>query len=162
VQFIMQKEREAAPIVGQYASVYMPVWVEEMPPLEEQAQDGPERLDLDSLPAGASIVASEYTPLRYDLTFSSPEAFSARFRTFYFPGWTAELDGQPVPIDATKPHGQICVLVPAGEHRLEVWFGTTSIRTVAGLLSVGSAAAMCLALCAMVCYNRSPMKAARP
>jgi len=153
VGFIMQKEREAAPIIGKYASVYMPAGVEELPPLEQQAQDGPERLDMDSLPADASLLAAEWTPLRYDLILSSPEAFSARFRTFYFPGWTAQLDGQPVAIAVTEPHGQISVEIPAGEHRLAVWFGSTTLRTAATLLSLTSVVVLCLALIAVVCYN---------
>lgn len=154
VEFIMQKEREAAPIIGQYASVYMPAGVEELPPLEQQAQDGPERLDMDSLPADASLLAAEWAPLRYDLILSSPEAFSARFRTFYFPGWTAQLDGQPVAIAVTEPHGQISVEIPAGEHRLAVWFGSTTLRTAATLLSLATVAAVCLAFLAMWCYNQ--------
>lgn len=154
VEFIMQKEREAAPIIGQYASVYMPAGVEELPPLEQQAQDGPERLDMDSLPADASLLAAEWAPLRYDLILSSPEAFSARFRTFYFPGWTAQLDGQPVAIAVTEPHGQISVEIPTGEHRLAVWFGSTTLRTAATLLSLATVAAVCLAFLAMWCYNQ--------
>jgi len=152
VEFIMQKEREAAPILGKYASVYMPAGVEEPPPLEQQAQDGPERLDMDSLPADASLLAAEWAPLRYDLILSSPEAFSARFRTFYFPGWTARLNDQPVPIAVTEPHGQISVEIPAGEHRLAVWFGSTTLRTAATLLSLTSVVVLCLALIAVVCY----------
>jgi hypothetical protein len=153
VGFIMQKEREAAPILGQFTSVYTPVGVQELPPLEQQAQDGPERLDLDSLPVGASLLAAEWAPLRYDLILSSPQAFSARFRTFYFPGWTVRLDGQPVPIAVTEPHGQISVEVPVGEHHLVVWFGSTPIRTAATLLSLATVAALCLAILAMWCYN---------
>ena len=153
VEFIMQKERETAPIIGEYASVYMPTGVKELPPLEQQAQDGPERLDMDSLPIGASLLAAAYTPLRYDLIVSTPDAFVARFRTFYFPGWTAQLDGQPLAISVTEPHGQISVEVPAGEHRLAVWFGSTPLRTAATLLSLASVVVLCLALVAVMCYN---------
>jgi len=49
----------------------------------------------------------------------------------------------------TEPHGQISVDVPAGEHRLVVWFGSTPIRTAATLLSLGSVIALCLAVLAM-------------
>ncbi len=153
VGFIMQKERETAPIIGKYASVYMPTGVKELPPLEQQAQDGPERLDMDSLPIGASLLAAAYTPLRYDLIVSTPKAFVARFRTFYFPGWTAQLDGQPVAMAVTEPHGQISVEIPAGEHRLAVWFGSTTLRTAATLLSLTSVVVLCLAPVAVVCYN---------
>jgi hypothetical protein len=160
VEFIMQKEREAAPILGQFNSVFTPRSVQALPPLEQQAQDGPERLDLDSLPVGASLLAAEWAPLGYDLILSSPEAFSARFRTFYFPGWTARLDGQSVPIAVTEPHGQISVEVPAGEHHLVVWFGSTPIRTAASLLSLATVAAVSLAFLAMWYYNQRHLREA--
>jgi hypothetical protein len=48
------------------------------------------------------------------------------------------VDGKAEEIAVTEPHGQISVEVPAGEHRLEVWFGTTSVRTVATLISLAS------------------------
>jgi len=153
VEFIMQKEREAAPMLGRFKSVFTPAGVEELPPLEQQAQDGPERLDLDSLPVDASLVAAEWGPLRYDLVVSSPQAFSARFRTFYFPGWTARLDGQPVSIMVTEPHGQISVEVPAGEYRLVVWFASTPIRSAATLTSLVGVAALCLATLALWWYD---------
>lgn len=146
VNFIMLKEREIAPSIGGFTGIYIPKDVEAMPPFEELAQDGPRRLDRSSLPGGAEVVAEDWGLLRYDLTISAPRPFSARFRTFYFPGWQARLDGQPAPIEIAKPYGQISVAVPEGEHRLTVWFGSTPVRTAATVLSVLSAAALCSAL----------------
>jgi len=144
VNFIMQKEREVAPIIAGYTGIYVPAAVKAWPSSNELAQDGPERLDVDSLPIGATLLATKYSPLRYVVTLSAPEPFSARFRTFYFPGWKAEIDGQPVPITVTDPHGQISVDAPAGRHHLVVWFGSTPIRTIANVLSVCSAIVLCL------------------
>ena len=154
VNFIMQKEREVAPIIAGYTGIYVPVAVKAMPPLAQLARDGPERLDEDSLPAEAMLLAASYSPLRYDLTLSSPEPFSARFRTFYFPGWMAQIDGQPAPITVTDPHGLISVDVPAGQHRLVIWFGSTPIRTAANALSAGSGVVLCFVVAAMGLSNR--------
>lgn len=154
VNFIMQKEREVAPIIAGYTGIYVPVAVKAMPPLAQLARDGPERLDEDSLPAEAMLLAASYSPLRYDLTLSSPRPFSARFRTFYFPGWMAQIDGQPAPITVTDPHGLISVDVPAGQHRLVVWFGSTPIRTAANALSAGSGVVLCFVVAAMGLSNR--------
>ena len=154
VRFIMQKEREVAPVIGEFKGVYIPAAVAEPPPFEEQVQDGPERLDQGSLPSGASVVAASYGPLRYDLTLSSSEPLSARFRTFYFPGWKARIDGQPAPIVPTDPHGQISVQVPAGQHQLVVWFGSTPIRVAANALTVASLVGLCFV--AAVASTRRP------
>jgi uncharacterized membrane protein YfhO len=75
---------------------------------------------------------------RYELKIDSPEAFATRFNTHYFPGWQARLDDRPVPVTVTDPYGQLTVVIPAGQHRLEVWFGATLLRTTATLLSVFS------------------------
>lgn len=138
INFIMQKEREAAPVVGEFHTVFIPAAVKSMPPFEILAQDGPERLDMDSLPDGAIVVAADYNPLYYNLMLSGPVSFQARFNTFYFPGWQAEIDGQPIPITPTAPYGLISVEVPPGQHRLVVRFGSTPIRRLANWVSVGS------------------------
>ena len=153
VDFIKQKEREAAPMLGQFKSVFTPASVKELPPLEEQAQDGPQRLDLGSLPSGASLVSAEWAPLRYDLVLSSPQPFSALFRTYYFPGWRASVDGHEVSISVTEPYGQVSVQVPAGEHRLVVWFGSTRLRTAATLMSALGVAALGLAFVGLWYYH---------
>lgn len=138
VKFIMQKEREAAPVVGEFHTVFIPSAVKAMPPFEILARDGPERLDLDSLPSGAKVLDTTYKPLYYSLVLSTPRPFAARFNTFYFPGWLATVDGEPVAITPTVPYGLISVAVPAGEHRLEVWFGSTPVRRLANGLSISS------------------------
>ncbi|HEX2185660.1 MAG TPA: hypothetical protein VHN78_09165, partial [Chloroflexota bacterium] len=65
------------------------------------------------------------------------------FRTVAFPGWRAYLDGRPVepqlaPRDAALDvaPGFITVPVPAGEHRVQIAFGPTPLRTAAAALSV--------------------------
>ncbi len=155
VNFIMLKEREIAPSIGGFTGIYVPAGVEAMPPFEELAKDGPQRLDQSSLPRGAEVVAADWGLLRYDLTISTPQPFLARFRTFYFPGWQAQLDGQPAPIAVAKPYGQISVKVPAGDHRLTVWFGSTPIRTAATVLSILSAAVLCLVVASIVLRRRA-------
>ena len=72
----------------------------------------------------------------------------AAFRTYYFPGWRAAVDDALTPILVTDPHGQISVEVPAGEHRLTVWFGPTPLRSAATVVSGLSLVALCLAAAA--------------
>ena len=65
------------------------------------------------------------------------------FRTLAFPGWRAYVDGREVPL-TTAPRdpqlgispGFIALEVPEGEHRVQIAFGPTRLRTGAGALSV--------------------------
>jgi hypothetical protein len=71
----------------------------------------------------------------------------------HFPGWTASIDGVPVSIAVTEPHGQISVEVPPGEHHLVVWFGSTPLRMAATLVSLVGMAVLGLAFFAVWRYN---------
>jgi hypothetical protein len=65
-----------------------------------------------------------------------------RLYQFDFPGWRVTVDGRPAETELAHPEGFIVVLVPEGEHVVEVLFGNTPVRTVAWsltLLSLGLA-----------------------
>ena len=136
IDFVMQKERETGNIGTTYVVSFLPRTVQEIPSFEMLARDGPERLDRDSLPPGAIVVSDDYTPLRYTLVVSSTSPFTAAFNTFYFPGWTARLDGKPISLAPDTPYGRITALLPAGQHQLEVWFGPTPLRLLADGISL--------------------------
>ncbi|MFL7793359.1 MAG: 6-pyruvoyl-tetrahydropterin synthase-related protein [Anaerolineae bacterium] len=136
VGFVMQKERETGNIGTTYVVSFLPRTVQEIPPFEMLARDGSERLDRESLPSGTVVVSSDYNPLRYTLVVSSTSPFTAAFNTFHFPGWTAQLDGGPISLVPDMPYGRITTLLPAGQHRLEVWFGPTPLRLLADGISV--------------------------
>ncbi len=63
--------------------------------------------------------------------------------TYYFPGWQATVDGNPVAIWPTEPYGLIALQVPAGEHVVRLRFGDTPVRlagkavSLISLLAVG-------------------------
>lgn len=57
------------------------------------------------------------------------------FYTYYFPGWRATVDGQPVEIRPEGPNALIAVDAPAGEHQVRVSFGPTPIRLIGRALS---------------------------
>ncbi|HEV2126961.1 MAG TPA: 6-pyruvoyl-tetrahydropterin synthase-related protein, partial [Chloroflexota bacterium] len=65
------------------------------------------------------------------------------FHTIFFPGWRAYLDGREVTpgLAPRDPHlgiapGFMTVDVPAGEHRVQIAFGPTPIRTASAVVSV--------------------------
>jgi hypothetical protein len=97
-----------------------------------------DKFDRTSLPQGANAAVVEHGPTHDRFTVTSPQPFTARVLTFDFPGWRATVDGQPVPITPSDPHGFITFPVPAGKHDVRVEFGTTLPRTVGTVISVAS------------------------
>ncbi len=122
---------------------YFPVWVEDHPSDTELAAAFaaghlPERLDADALPDGTEVMSADYRILGASIRLNSPEAFRARWKGLYFPGWSLRIDGQPAPIAPENDTGLITFEVPAGEHILDLRFGSTPLRIWGiGLLCAG-------------------------
>jgi len=130
----MQFERESEAIGLISAGEYQPTTVKERPP----AIYSPEvaRLSASSMPDEARLLAAHDDLLRYRATIDSPQPFQIIINTFYFPGWQATINGQPVPITPTSRYGLISLPVPAGQQQIEVYFGSTPVRNVASVLSL--------------------------
>ncbi len=90
----------------------------------------------------AEIIAQEAGPLSASAQVAAAGPARLRFYTYYFPGWRAWVDGQPVTIAPDPPNGLIGVDVPAGEHTVEVRFGPTPVRRTAALISLATLAAV--------------------
>ena len=119
---------------------YFPRTVQKRPqesPLETDYQEGqtPQRFDLSALPDGATAEL-DYHGFGATVSLDTPQAFTARYLSFLFRGWTAAVDGQPVPITPSDPEGLITFLVPEGEHIVTVSWGSTPLRSALSLLSI--------------------------
>jgi hypothetical protein len=57
-----------------------------------------------------------------------------RIKTYNFPGWTASIDGEKVPVSSDKDGVQV-VSVPVGRHKIDSSFVNTTPRTTGTLLS---------------------------
>ncbi len=102
------------------ATEYLPLDVGALPSLDEW------RLTEDG-----EVVESE--ALRH-VVRSSAEKLT--FNIFYFPGWQATVDGNPTSIYPHSPHGLIALDLPAGEHTVELSWGTTPPRRTGAIISV--------------------------
>lgn len=83
-----------------------------------------------TLSADSYIEVLEDRPLSTNLRVTLSQPATIVLHRFYFPGWVARLDGQPL---ASKPVGRLGLLavnVPRGEHRLQVSLGNTPPRLV--------------------------------
>lgn len=141
---LIRIERATGGLGTTVAGDYLPLWVQERPgdellPLYEAAAKDDyliPRLDPETLPEDARVLAAEYGLTTAQLTLETPTPFRARFRWYYFPGWQATLDGAPVAVAPDGPHGLLAVEVPAGQHTLEVRFGETPLRRAANAISI--------------------------
>jgi hypothetical protein len=99
-----------------------------------------ERLDATYLRRQANILSANYGFNRAELVIDSPQPYQAIFHTFYFPGWTAWVDGQTAPIAPVTERGLIGVTMPAGSHHLRLEFRETPLRWGANVTSLVSLA----------------------
>jgi hypothetical protein len=125
------------------ASECLPVWVVDEPtdsPLvDSYLSDRPiAKLDRSSLPQTSSAQLVRHTVVSDEYTTSSPSAATVRVNTFYYPGWRAFVDSQPVPVEPSYPEGLITLAIPAGEHRVAVRFGDTEVRLASNVLSMAT------------------------
>lgn len=58
-----------------------------------------------------------------------------RIHLFYFPGWQAYLDGEPVALRVSDPNGLLELDVPAGEHQIDVRMESTPARRTGTLIA---------------------------
>ena len=141
-------ERQGRAVGTTSAAEYLPLWVELQPGPAAWLTDAYEegrplnKLEPASLPAGAEVIEYTHTPATDRFVIESPQPFTVRVLTFYFPGWRAWVDGEPVEITPHEPSGFITVPLPAGRHSLELRFGSTLARTAGTAISFVSLAAL--------------------
>jgi hypothetical protein len=123
---------------------FVPATVETMPRpepalLEDFFAERPlDRVNRVTLPAGTTVEAKALTLLHNRYYVSGEGEFLLRLFQYDFPGWRAEIDGKPVETEVGRPEGFIVVPVPAGEHTVDVLFGSTPSRNLAAAVSVAS------------------------
>ncbi|RLT52786.1 MAG: hypothetical protein DWI68_01670, partial [Chloroflexi bacterium] len=118
---------------------FLPKLVRELPAdnsIANALMRGEEPQRLGGLPAAATAAVQNNNPLDYQARINTPVSFELIYNMFYFAGWRAEVDGQPVALRAAAPDGLARLTVPAGEHNVRVHFGSTPLRTTATAISV--------------------------
>ncbi len=69
------------------------------------------------------------------LVTATPETV-VTFPTLYWPGWKAELDGEPLDIEPAPGSGLISAAIPIGSHEVTLRLARTPIRRVGELVSI--------------------------
>lgn len=118
----------------------------EVPPLPEARLLPPE--------AGA-VQVQRWQPELRRLNVQAAQAAKLEIRTSDFPGWTALVDGQVVPIERGSV-GNILINVPAGTHEVVLDFRSTPLRRWSNWLTVGAAALLTALL--VFTFKQPPFK----
>jgi hypothetical protein len=101
-----------------------------------------DKLNRATLPEGTVAEVVEHGPQHDRFQIRGEVEFVLRLFTFYFPGWTAFVDGQPVEIMLSEPEGWITFWVPPGTHDVLVRLEDTGVRQLAWAVSALSLAAL--------------------
>jgi len=128
---------EADVAVVEFELVYPPdrtgmmAWTKEQPmtsPLVPQYLAGEPLTKAHILEGQGSVEMRYHGGATEEVLVRAVTPVTLEFYTYYFPGWRATVDGEPVEIWPTEPYGLIALRVPAGEHVVRLRFGDTPVR----------------------------------
>jgi hypothetical protein len=144
---ITRFELERGPMGTSSASEFLPRWVKTAPgrsPMVDELLAGRmvTKPDLGPLPPGVRVSVLNHTPTQDEAMVDAPQGFGMLFRTLYFPGWRAWIDGEPVEIIPYETYGYISFPVPAGQHRVLVRFEDTPVRWLSQWASLAALLAL--------------------
>ncbi|HSB09423.1 MAG TPA: hypothetical protein VLM38_07900 [Blastocatellia bacterium] len=84
------------------------------------------------------VVVEEWKPQHRVVRAELKEDDELLIRTFNFPGWTATVDGQQVPIKTSDELGDMEIELRAGSHRITLDFLETPVRRAFRFVTLGS------------------------
>jgi hypothetical protein len=87
---------------------------------------------------------------------TGPEGASVNVPWFYFPGWQIRVDDEQIEASADQ-YGFLTFRLPAGIHKVRVWFGTTLPRSAGWIIALLS-----LCLCLALGWMAKPRKSSSP
>jgi hypothetical protein len=77
---------------------------------------------------------------RFRLELTKPTTII--FKLLYFPGWQAQVDGQPAIPQPAPESGLLSLTLPAGKHQVTLTFGETPLRRWADMVSLAAWSAL--------------------
>lgn len=88
--------------------------------------------------SGVEVISHKKTSSSFTLTYLVEKEQSVTLALYFYPGWTAKLDQEPLIISPDSQYGFVTFNSPKGEHELELVFTNTWIRTASNLISIFS------------------------
>ncbi len=89
-------------------------------------------------PNGGINRIDKLSDLRVAFEYNSDKESLINLNKYYFPGWQATIDGKLAEVSAGRPYGQVSIFIPAGFHRVEIYFQETSFRNLLNFASLGA------------------------
>ena len=123
------------------AGEYVPRWVKDKPFISPEAlaivlgQESPD-VHVPTSDRGIQVHRTLKATNEQRFDVNAPTAGRIVLNTAYFPGWRAEVNGQPVELGITSPEGLIAVQVPQGPSSVRILFENTAVRTYGELVSL--------------------------
>lgn len=77
---------------------------------------------------------------------------------YYFPGWKAEVNGNPVNVYANGKYGLITFSVPKGNSSVKVWLDNTKTRLIANIISLSALLLLIVGFIAITIFQINRVK----
>lgn len=94
------------------------------------------RVYLDEGVNNVNFEVDNINSLKSKIVTKSDSDFVLNYSKYYYPGWVAKIDGTEVKINPGSPYGQITIMVPEGEHQVEIYFKETLFRKLLNIVSL--------------------------
>lgn len=115
---------------------YLPQWVAPRPYTSDNLLDRPSRAKFLSGAGEATRIRAGAHTQQWRITMT--EGGEVALPLYYFPGWRAEANGQPVPLRPVEGIGYTALTLEPGTHTLDLHFGRTPARWAGDLLGVAA------------------------
>jgi hypothetical protein len=119
----MQRRDLDSGLVASTIGEYLPRWADPL----TIGQIPPENTNVGDV----RLTVLSTGPLAVEVNVVAERPAAITFDRFFFPGWFSTLDDAPVETRVSGPRGLLSVDVPAGDHRLKLFFGNTPVRSFA-------------------------------
>jgi hypothetical protein len=87
-------------------------------------------------PSSVSVHTLTWTSAKHEYSVTAGAATRVMDSTYYYPGWTALIDGRETPVTPAPTFGMISFTIPAGRHIVGLELRQTPVRRFALLVSL--------------------------
>ncbi|HEX8423965.1 MAG TPA: 6-pyruvoyl-tetrahydropterin synthase-related protein [Pyrinomonadaceae bacterium] len=105
-----------------------------------------------------TFTVTRWQPREIALGVETTQGLTLNVNQFYYPGWTAYVDGRAHPLAPSQPDGLLQLTLPPGAHELNLRLEETMPESVGQFISAASAVALMLWLIAAQRIGRTASK----
>lgn len=106
---------------------YMPIWVQKLPTNVQR------KVSINN--GNIQNITDKGGSIQFDIETS--QSSKVTIAKVYFPGWIAKIDGKKTSVTPERRTGFIVLQVMKGKHHIVLYFGETTQRLIADIISLG-------------------------